>query len=73
MSEPKSCFLRLNCLSVVQKQIVQWRATHFPEDAGRPIAADNLHLTLAFLGEVSAENSGRWPPLPAACVSRALP
>ncbi|MCS5949537.1 RNA 2',3'-cyclic phosphodiesterase [Klebsiella pneumoniae subsp. pneumoniae] len=35
--------------------MVQWRATHFPEDAGRPVAADNLHLTLAFLGEVSAE------------------
>lgn len=26
-----------------------------PPEAGRPVAADNLHLTLAFLGEVSAE------------------
>lgn len=58
MSEPKRLFFALELPSAVQKQIVQWRATHFPEDAGRPVAADNLHLTLAFLGEVSAENSG---------------
>ncbi|MCS5781628.1 RNA 2',3'-cyclic phosphodiesterase [Klebsiella pneumoniae subsp. pneumoniae] len=50
--------------------MVQWRATHFPEDAGRPVAADNLHLTLAFLGEVSAEKqralaAARWSPAPA--------
>ncbi len=55
MSEPKRLFFALELPSAVQKQIVQWRATHFPEDAGRPVAADNLHLTLAFLGEVSAE------------------
>ncbi|EMG3142355.1 RNA 2',3'-cyclic phosphodiesterase [Klebsiella pneumoniae] len=55
MSEPKRLFFALELPSAVQKQIVQWRATHLPEDAGRPVAADNLHLTLAFLGEVSAE------------------
>ncbi len=55
MSEPKRLFFALELPSAVQKQIVQWRASHFPEDAGRPVAADNLHLTLAFLGEVSAE------------------
>ena len=55
MSEPKRLFFALELPSAVQKQIVQWRATHFPEDAGRPVAADNLHQTLAFLGEVSAE------------------
>ena len=55
MSEPKRLFFALELPSVVQKQIVQWRVTHFPEDAGRLVAADNLHLTLAFLGEVSAE------------------
>lgn len=73
MSEPKRLFFALELPSAVQKQIVQWRATHFPEDAGRPVAADNLHLTLAFLGEVSAENSGRWPLPLAGCASRALP
>ena len=55
MSEPKRLFFALELPSAVQKQIVQWRATHFPEDAGRPVAADNTALTLAFLGEVSAE------------------
>ncbi len=70
MSEPKRLFFALELPSAVQKQIVQWRATHFPEDAGRPVAADNLHLTLAFLGEVSAEKTAgagrsRWPAAPA--------
>ncbi len=70
MSEPKRLFFALELPSAVQKQIVQWRATHFPEDAGRPVAADNLHLTLAFLGEVSAEKqralaASRWPAAPA--------
>lgn len=69
MSEPKRLFFALELPSAVQKQIVQWRATHFPEDAGRPVAADNLHLTLAFLGEVSAEKqralAARWPAAPA--------
>ena len=55
MSEPKRLFFAIELPPAVRKQIVQWRATHFPEDAGRPVAADNLHLTLAFLGEVSAE------------------
>ncbi|WHS98099.1 MAG: RNA 2',3'-cyclic 3'-phosphodiesterase [Pantoea stewartii] len=41
----------------LQQQLVQWRAETFSEEAGRPIAAANLHLTLAFLGEVSAETS----------------
>ena len=66
MSEPKRLFFALELPSAVQKQIVQWRASHFPEDAGRPVAADNLHLTLAFLGEVSADftltldDAGQW-------------
>ena len=55
MSEPKRLFFAIELPPAIRKQIVQWRATHFPEDAGRPVAADNLHLTLAFLGEVSAE------------------
>ncbi|ANI30978.1 2'-5' RNA ligase [Yersinia entomophaga] len=40
-----------------QQHIIQWRADHFPEETGRPIAAANLHLTLAFLGEVSEQKS----------------
>ncbi|WP_145524944.1 RNA 2',3'-cyclic phosphodiesterase [Yersinia rohdei] len=38
----------------MQQRTVQWRADNFPPEAGRPIAAANLHLTLAFLGEVSS-------------------
>ena len=41
----------------LQQQLVRWRAEAFPADVGRPIAAANLHLTLAFLGEVSDEKS----------------
>ncbi|AHM75688.1 RNA 2',3'-cyclic phosphodiesterase [Yersinia hibernica] len=49
----KRLFFALDLPDTVQQNIVQWRAAHFPPDAGRPIAAANLHLTLAFLGEVS--------------------
>ena len=55
MSEPKRLFFALELPKAIQKQIIHWRAAHFADDAGRPVAADNLHLTLAFLGDVSAE------------------
>ncbi len=55
MSEPKRLFFALELPDDVQQQIIHWRAANFPADSGRPIAAANLHLTLAFLGEVSAE------------------
>lgn len=55
MSEPKRLFFALELPDEVQQQIVHWRAACFLADAGRPVAADNLHLTLAFLGEISAE------------------
>ncbi|WIO43965.1 RNA 2',3'-cyclic phosphodiesterase [Klebsiella electrica] len=55
MSEPKRLFFALELPAEAQRQIVHWRAANFAEDAGRPVAADNLHLTLAFLGEVSAD------------------
>ncbi|MBX4825657.1 RNA 2',3'-cyclic phosphodiesterase [Klebsiella grimontii] len=55
MSEPKRLFFALELPAEVQRQIVHWRAASFPEDAGRPVTAANLHLTLAFLGEVSAD------------------
>lgn len=55
MSEPQRLFFAIDLPAEIREQIIRWRATHFPPDAGRPVAADNLHLTLAFLGEVSAE------------------
>ena len=55
MSEPKRLFFAIELPGDVQQQIVHWRAASFPGDAGRPVAAANLHLTLAFLGEVSAD------------------
>lgn len=55
MSESKRLFFAIAIPPKIQKQLVQWRADHFPADAGVPVAAANMHLTLAFLGEVSAE------------------
>ncbi|HHH0144433.1 TPA: RNA 2',3'-cyclic phosphodiesterase [Yersinia enterocolitica] len=49
----KRLFFALTLPDVLQQRIVQWRADNFPPETGRPIAAANLHLTLAFLGEVS--------------------
>ena len=55
MSEPKRLFFALELPEEVQQRIVDWRALSFPDDAGRPVAKANLHLTLAFLGEISAD------------------
>lgn len=55
MSESKRLFFAIELPAPVQRQIVRWRAEHFPPEAGRPVAAANLHLTLAFLGDVSAD------------------
>jgi len=55
MSEPKRLFFAVEIPGNIQRQIVRWRAGQFPPEAGRPVAAANLHITLAFLGEVSAE------------------
>ena len=55
MSEPKRLFFAIEPPATIQRHIVRWRADHFPPEAGYPVAAANLHLTLAFLGEVSAE------------------
>ncbi|CFQ35186.1 putative 2'-5' RNA ligase [Yersinia bercovieri] len=52
--ENKRLFFALALPNALQQNIVQWRADNFSPEAGRPIAAANLHLTLAFLGEVSA-------------------
>ena len=55
MADTRRLFFALDMPAGVQRQIVSWRAENFPADAGRPVAAANLHLTLAFLGDVSAE------------------
>ncbi|URO00020.1 RNA 2',3'-cyclic phosphodiesterase [Leclercia adecarboxylata] len=55
MSESKRLFFAIEMPAPVQRQIVRWRADHFAPEAGRPVAAANLHLTLAFLGDVSPE------------------
>lgn len=47
-------FFALALPEAIQQDIVQWRAANFPPEAGRPIVAANMHLTLAFLGEISA-------------------
>ncbi|MFC7778550.1 RNA 2',3'-cyclic phosphodiesterase [Pantoea sp. GCM10028869] len=50
-------FFALELPAPLQQQLVQWRADNFAAEAGKPVAAANLHLTLAFLGEVSDETS----------------
>ena len=55
MSEPKRLFFAIELPGEVREQLIHWRAAQFPPEEGRPVAADNLHLTLAFLGDVSAE------------------
>ncbi|WP_276850880.1 RNA 2',3'-cyclic phosphodiesterase [Enterobacter oligotrophicus] len=55
MSESKRLFFAIELSAPLQRQIVRWRAEHFPPEAGRPVVAANLHLTLAFLGDVTAE------------------
>ncbi|WP_280174334.1 2'-5' RNA ligase family protein, partial [Escherichia coli] len=55
MSEPQRLFFAIDLPAESREQIINWRATDFPPEAGRPVAADTLHLTMAFLGAVSAE------------------
>lgn len=55
MSESKRLFFAIALPEEIRTQIVYWRAQHFSADAGRPLAAANLHLTLAFLGDVSGK------------------
>lgn len=50
-------FFAITPPDTLQQQLVHWRAQTFHAEAGRPIAAANLHLTLAFLGDVSAGTS----------------
>ncbi|MBS1204362.1 MAG: 2-5 ligase [Proteobacteria bacterium] len=55
MAESKRLFFAIELPADIQTQVIHWRAQHFPPEAGRPVAAANLHLTLAFLGDISAE------------------
>lgn len=55
MSESKRLFFAIELPGPLQRHIVRWRAEHFPSEAGRPVAAANMRLTLAFLGDVSAD------------------
>jgi 2'-5' RNA ligase len=55
MSSSRRLFFALPLPDALQQQVIRWRADAFSPEAGRPVAAANLHLTLAFLGEVSAQ------------------
>ncbi|WP_345830589.1 RNA 2',3'-cyclic phosphodiesterase [Erwinia sp. HDF1-3R] len=57
MSEQKKLFFGISLPEESRQSIIQWRADTFVDGVGRPVAAANLHLTLAFLGEVSEEKS----------------
>ncbi|MEA9391831.1 RNA 2',3'-cyclic phosphodiesterase [Acerihabitans sp. TG2] len=55
MTASRRLFFALALPESICHQVVDWRAGHFPIETGRPVAAGNLHLTLAFLGDVSAD------------------
>ncbi|QCR37116.1 RNA 2',3'-cyclic phosphodiesterase [Nissabacter sp. SGAir0207] len=57
MPDARRLFFALPLPASLQQQVIGWRATAFAPEAGRPIAAANLHLTLAFLGEVSDQKA----------------
>ncbi|MGB2536335.1 RNA 2',3'-cyclic phosphodiesterase [Hafnia paralvei] len=57
MSDTRRLFFALPLPPKTQRALVKWRAEQFPPEAGRPIAAANLHITLAFLGDVSEQKS----------------
>ncbi len=53
MSSSRRLFFALSLPDALQQQVIRWRAGAFHPEDGRPVAAANLHLTLAFLGEIS--------------------
>ncbi|KHN50189.1 RNA 2',3'-cyclic phosphodiesterase [Pectobacterium fontis] len=57
MPATRRLFFALPLPESTQQEIIRWRAAHFPQEAGRPVAAANLHLTLAFLGDVSEQKA----------------
>lgn len=54
MPETRRLFFALALSDEIQSALVSWRGSHFPLSAGRPVAQANMHLTLAFLGDISA-------------------
>lgn len=40
MSEPQRLFFAIDLPAEIREQIIHWRATHFPPEAGRPVAAE---------------------------------
>jgi 2'-5' RNA ligase len=54
MVSTRRLFFALPLAQELRQQIIQWRSQQFPASAGRPVDAENLHVTLAFLGEVDA-------------------
>ncbi|TCL06565.1 MULTISPECIES: RNA 2',3'-cyclic phosphodiesterase [Sodalis] len=54
MTDTRRLFFALPLPENLRQEVIQWRAAQFSAETGRPVAAENLHLTLAFLGEVSA-------------------
>ncbi|TQI82122.1 2'-5' RNA ligase [Serratia fonticola] len=55
MSSSRRLFFALSLPDALQQQVIRWRADAFKPEDGRPVAAANLHLTLAFLGEIGAQ------------------
>ncbi|WP_300002137.1 RNA 2',3'-cyclic phosphodiesterase [uncultured Cedecea sp.] len=55
MTETRRLFFALALPDEIQSGLISWRASHFPYSAGKPVVQANLHLTLAFLGDISAE------------------
>lgn len=55
MLSTRRLFFALSLPDALAQTLVQWRAQHFAPEAGRPVAAANMHMTLAFLGEVSEQ------------------
>ncbi|AWY38546.1 RNA 2',3'-cyclic phosphodiesterase [Pseudomonas putida] len=49
----KRLFFALDCAPAQRKAIAQWRST-LQLRSGRPVPAENFHLTLKFLGSVDA-------------------
>ena len=73
MPESKRLFFAIELPTPLQRQIVRWRADHFPPEAGRPVAAANLHLTLAFLGLLQLANMLRAQAARSGCYQSPQP
>ncbi len=57
MLSSRRLFFALPLAPSLQQEVIAWRATAFTPEAGKPVAAANLHLTLAFLGDVTEQKA----------------